>query len=267
VYTRDFMPFDRPHFGYDSTPPRKTPPPDLAFVNASLDSVQRAHTVAALPTIALDRWGYLADQSWWHPLSGGALALVGLFAAPGAALLGVATTAVVFFGYLAHPTWPNWTIYYMELAPILAFLTACGLALVLRVLAREPERALDWSGAPRAAAAMLVAIVFTLPMLRTEVRFDRRQHANNAVYTRQFRDVVAALPGPSILFVRHAKFHEAHRSLVANEPDFAAANTWVAYDRGDSANAALLRRVPDRQAFLFDEARRTINLYRPVASR
>jgi hypothetical protein len=267
VYTRDFMPFDRPHFGYDSTPPRKAPPPDLAFVNASLDSVQRAHTVAALPRIARERWSFLADQSWWHPLSGGALALLGTFAAPGAAMLGLATTAVVFFGYLAHPTWPNWTIYYMELAPMLAFLTACGLALVLRVLAREPWRALDWSGAPRAAVAMLVAVVFTLPMLRKEVRFDRGQHANNAVYTRQFRTVVAALPGPSILFVRHAKFHEAHRSLVVNEPDFAAANTWVAYDRGDSANAALLRRVPDRTGFIFDEARRSINLYRPVATR
>ena len=46
-----------------------------------------------------------------------------------------------------------------------------------------------------------------------------------------------------------------------------AANTWVAYDRGDSANAELLRRVPDRQAFLFDEARRSIHLYRPVATR
>ena len=97
------------------------------------------------------------------------------------------------------------------------------------------------------------------------MRFDRRQHANNAVYTRQFRNVVAQLPGPSVLFVRHAKFHEAHRSLVANEPDFARARIWVAYDRGDSANAALMRRVPDRQAFLFDEARLAINLYRPVA--
>jgi hypothetical protein len=267
VYTRDYMPFDRPHFGYDSTPPRKTPPPDLAFVNMSLDSVQRSHTVAELPNIAHDRWMFLADQSWWHPLSEGALALVGLALAPAAVLLAAATTVVVFFGYLAHPTWPNWTIYYMEIAPVLNFLTVCGLALVLRVIAREPERAWDWSGAPRAAFAMCVAILFTIPMLRREVRFDRGQHANNAIYTREFRNVVAALPGPSVLFVRHAKFHEAHRSLVVNDPDFARSNTWLAYDRGDSANAALMKRIPDRTAFLFDEAHRSINLYRPLASR
>jgi hypothetical protein len=267
VYTKDFMPFDRPHFGYDSTPPRKTPPPDLAFVNLSLDSVQRSHTVAELPNIAHDRWLFLADQSWWHPLSEGALALIGLVLAPPAVLLAAATTVIVFFGYLAHPTWPNWTIYYMEIAPVLAFLTVCGLAVVLRVLAREPERAWDWPGAPRAAVALCAGILFTIPMLRREVRFDRSQHANNAVYTRQFRDVVANLPGPSVLFVRHAKFHEAHRSLVVNDPDFARSNTWVAYDRGDSANAALMRRIPNRTAFLFDEAHRSINLYRPLALR
>lgn len=267
VYTRDYMPFDRPHFGYDSTPPRKTPPPDLAFVNLSLDSVQRSHTVAELPNIAHDRWMFLADQSWWHPLTEGALAIIGLALVPAAVWLAAATTVVVFFGYLAHPTWPNWTIYYMEIAPVLAFLTVCGLALVLRVMAREPERSWDWSRAPRAAVAMCVAILFTIPMLRREVRFDRSQHANNAIYTREFRNVVAALPGPSVLFVRHATFHEAHRSLVVNDPDFATSNTWVAYDRGDSANAALMKRIPDRTAFLFDEQHRRINLYRPVASR
>jgi len=227
--------------------------------------VQRSHTVAELPNIAHDRWLFLADQSWWHPLSEGTLALMGLALAPAAVLLGAATTVIVFVGYLAHPTWPNWTIYYMEIAPVLAFLTACGLALVLRVMAREPTRAWNWDEAPRAAVALCVAILFTIPMLRREVRFDRAQHTSNAIYTREFRNVVAALPGPSVLFVRHAKFHEAHRSLVVNDPDFATANTWVAYDRGDSANAALLRRVPNRQGFLFDEARRSINLYRPGA--
>jgi len=267
VYTRDYMPFDRPHFGYDSTPPRKTPPPDLAFVNLSLDSVQRSHTVAELPNIAHDRWLFLADQSWWHPITEGSLAVLGLALAPAAVWLGAATTAIVFVGYLAHPTWPNWTIYYMEIAPVLAFLTVCGLALVLRVLAREPERAWDWARAPRAAVAMCVAILFTIPMLRREVRFDRFQHGQNAIYTREFRNVVAHLPGPSVLFVRHAKFHEAHRSLVVNDPDFATSNTWLAYDRGDSANAALMKRLPERTAFLFDEQHRSINLYRPVAVR
>jgi hypothetical protein len=155
----------------------------------------------------------------------------------------------------------------MEIAPVLAFLTVCGLALVLRVMTREPERAWDWGTAPRAALALCAAILFTIPMLRREVRFDRRQHANNAIYTREFRNVVAALPGPSVLFVRHAKFHEAHRSLVVNDPVFATSNTWLAYDRGDSANAALMKRVPERTAFLFDEQHRSINLYRPLASR
>ena len=83
VYMRDYMPFDRPHFGYDSTPPRRTPPPDLAFVNASLDSVQRAHTLGGG---AADRegarWTSSRMQSWWEPRVEGGLALLGLASAP-----------------------------------------------------------------------------------------------------------------------------------------------------------------------------------------
>jgi hypothetical protein len=170
---------------------------------------------------------------------------------------------VLFVGYLAHPTWPSWTIYYMELAPVLAFYAVCGFAVILRVLAREPERAWEWARAPRAAFAMLVALVCTLPMLRIEMRFDRRQHLGNANYPSRFRQAVAQIPEKSILFVRHAKWHEGHWSLVENDPDFARSRVWIAYDRGDSLNAALLKRVPDRTAYLYDEARVSINLYQP----
>ncbi|HEX7978282.1 MAG TPA: hypothetical protein VF461_06745 [Gemmatimonadaceae bacterium] len=266
VYMRDYMPFDRPHFGYDSTPPRRTPPPDLAFVNASLDSVQRAHTLAAVPQIAKERAGFLALQSWWDPRVEGGLALLGLATAPLAALVGAASVVILFVGYLAHPTWPSWTIYYMETAPVLAFYAVCGFALLLRVLAREPQRAWEWARAPRAAFALVVALVFCLPMLRVELRFDRRQHLGNANYPGRFRQAVGQIPDRSILFVRHAKWHEGHWSLVENDPDFARSRVWIAYDRGDSANAALLRKVPDRNAYLFDEAHVSINLYRPGAS-
>jgi hypothetical protein len=266
VYMRDYMPFDRPHFGYDSTPPRRTPPPDLAFVNASLDSVQRAHTIAAVPQIAKERAGFLALQSWWDPRVEGGLALLGLATAPLAALVGAASVVVLFVGYLAHPTWPSWTIYYMEIAPVLAFYAVCGFALLLRVLAREPQRAWEWARAPRAAFALVVALVFCLPMLRVELRFDRQQHLGNANYPSRFRQAVGQIPDRSILFVRHAKWHEGHWSLVENDPDFARSRVWVAYDRGDSANAALLRKAPDRNAYLFDEAHVSINLYRPGAS-
>src|SRR4051812_28607059 len=263
VYMRDYMPFDRPHFGYDSTPPRRTPPPDLAFVNASLDSVQRAHTLAAVPQIAKERAGFLALQSWWEPRVEGGLALLGLAAGPIAALVGAATVIILFVGYLAHPTWPSWTIYYMEIAPVLAFYAVCGFAVILRALAREPERAWEWARGPRAALALVVALVCALPLLRVEMQFDRRQHLGNANYPSRFRQAVANIPDRSILFVRHAKWHEGHWSLVENDPDFAHSRVWIAYDRGDSANAALIRRVPQRNAYLFDEAYRSINLYRP----
>jgi hypothetical protein len=266
VYMRDYMPFDRPHFGYDSTPPRRTPPPDLAFVNASLDSVQRAHTLAAVPTIARQRWTFLAMQSWWEPIPELGFAVLGLLLAPPAALVGAVTALIVFVGYLAHPTWPSWTIYYMETAPVFAFYAVCGFTVLLRALAREPEREWSWSRGPRAAFALLVTLVLTLPMIRIEMRFNRNQHLGNANFPSRFAQAVAQMPPRSILFIRHAKWHEGHWSLVTNEPDFAAARTWIAYDRGDSLNRELLRRSGGRTAFLFDEARHSIDPYGPAVT-
>ena len=265
VYMRDYMPFDRPHFGYDSTPPRKTPPPDLAFVNASLDSVQRAHTLAAVPQIARERWTFLSMQSWWEPIPEAGFALLGLLLAPPAALVGAVTALIVFVGYLAHPTWPTWTIYYMQTAPVFAFYAVCGFAVLLRALAREPEREWRWARAPRAAFALVVTLLLALPMIRIEMRFNRFQHLGNANFPARFAMAVAQMPPRSILFVRHAKWHEGHWSLVTNEPDFAATRTWIAYDRGDSLNRELLRRA-GRSAFLFDEARHSIDPYSPVVT-
>ena len=264
VYMRDYMPFDHPHFGWDSTPPRRTPPPDLAFVNASLDSVRRAHTLDAVPQMARDRWTFLAAQSWWEPIPQAGFAVLGVLLAPQAALLGVATLFVVFFGYLAHPTWPSWTIYYMEMAPVFAFYAVCGFSVLLRSIAREPEREWSWARGPRAAFALLVTLLVVLPMVRIEMRFNRAQHLGNANFPRRFAYAISQMPPRSILFVRHAKWHEGHWSLVTNDPDFEAARTWIAYDRGDSANAELLKRVPDRTPFLFDEARHSIDPYRPA---
>jgi hypothetical protein len=108
--------------------------------------------------------------------------------------------------------------------------------------------------------------VLTLPMLRIEIRFNRRQHLGNANFPRRFAMAVAQMPARSILFVRHAKWHEGHWSLVTNEPDFAAARTWIAYDRGDSLNLELLKRAGGRTAFLFDEARLKIDPYPPLVT-
>jgi hypothetical protein len=213
VYMRDYMPFDRPHFGYDSTAPRRTPPPDLAFVNASLDSVQRAHTLAAVPQIARERWRFLAMQSWWEPIPQTGFALLGLVLAPAAALVGAVTALIVFVGYLAHPTWPSWTIYYMEIAPVLAFYAVCGFAVVLRALAREPERAWEWA---RNALYMIdkhdaLEVTLYLMVCRRRLSLDTAnqiaiEHAAHASSTphlvaelqrlakEQFRAVVAAAP-------------------------------------------------------------------------
>ena len=154
----------------------------------------------------------------------------------------------------------------METAPVFAFYAVCGFTVILRALAREPEREWAWARGPRAAFALIVTLLLTLPMIRMEMRFDRNQHLGNANFPSRFAKAVAQMPPRSILFVRHAKWHEGHWSLVTNEPDFAAARTWIAYDRGDSLNRELLKRSEGRTAYLFDEERHTIDPYRPVVT-
>jgi hypothetical protein len=152
----------------------------------------------------------------------------------------------------------------METAPVFAFYAVCGFTVLLRALAREPEREWSWARGPRATFALIVTLVLTLPMIRIEMRFNRNQHLDNANFPSRFAQAVAQMPPKTILFVRHATWHEGHWSLVTNEPDFAAARTWIAYDRGDSLDQELLRRAGGRTAFLFDEARHSIDPYPPV---
>jgi hypothetical protein len=47
--------------------------------------VQRAHTLAAVPTIAGERLTFLAMQSWWEPIPQAGFAVLGLLLAPSAA--------------------------------------------------------------------------------------------------------------------------------------------------------------------------------------
>ena len=264
VYMRDYMPFDRPHFGYDSTPPRRTPPPDLAFVNASLDSVQRAHTLAAVPQIAKERAGFLALQSWWEPTRRGR-------AGAARARRGAARRARRR-GHGGRP------LRRLSRASDLAELDdllhgdRAGAGVLRRVrVRRRPARARARAGARvgvGACPARRVRAASSPSSARSRCCASRcgstgAQHLGNANYPSRFRQAVAHIPDRSILFVRHAKWHEGHWSLVENDPDFARSRVWIAYDRGDSANAALMRRVPDRNAYLFDEAHVSINLYRP----
>jgi hypothetical protein len=266
LYTRDYMPYDYPHFGVVEAQPRRELPSDLATIAPSLLQEERAHTLARAPEIAGERLEPLAQATWRQPLVESLLALLGLLAVPAAAWVGVATVATLFLGYLAHPTWAAWTIYYMEIAPVLVFLSVCGFAQIFRLLA-SAERAgwrAGWRAVPRATNALaalgaLALVVLVLP----EARQVRRVYDTVGSYQRDFLAAVRVIPPPAVLFVHHAPWHSPHLSLITNGPDWPSAPVWIVADRGAARNLELIRRAGGRKAYLYDESRSRIDLYRP----
>jgi hypothetical protein len=267
LYTRDYMPFDYPHFGVEPAAPRREAPPDIAAVNVSLRDLEQQHRVRFLPQIARERYAFLDVTTWREPVPEAALALVGLAVVPAAAWVGVATAVTVFAGYLAHPTWPTWTIYCMEIAPVLVFLTVCGLYRLLGLVAREPAGGAGERGW-RATRALLVVCALSLALVPRDVRMMRQANGTLRLYQQRFRAAAARIPSPRVLlFVRHAATHSEHFTLVANDPDWQDTHVLMAIDRGDARNAEVIRRFPDREPFLFDERAAMINPYRPPAAR
>jgi hypothetical protein len=256
-YTRDYMPFDFPHFGVVNAKPRLTPPPDVAAVNAMLLDVEKQHTLKNIGHDARLRADYLFDSAFPDPKPLFAVFLaVGFLVVPVAGWLGVATLLCTFVAYLAHPTWPWWTVYLFEVTPVLTFLSALGIAAVLRIASGE------WKGRrlpaaplmPRAALGVLTGCVLLTPALLITVAHTRAWFMNSTAERRELEAVVAQLPRlPAIVFVRYGPNHSPHFSLTANSADWQNAPAWIVYDLGE-ASKKLMELAPERQPYVFDEA-------------
>ena len=255
-YTKDYMPFDYPHFGVTTATPRLTPPPDVAAINVSLLATERAHTLANLPHDAQRRARALWSAAFPAPgLLFGALVLVGIVVLPAAGWIAAATLAAAFAAYLAHPTWPEWTVYYFEVAPVLVFLAALGLSTLLRVVAGE------WSGRvlparsamPRATLAGLACCLLLLPALLSMVSRARYAVAAATSERREFEANVARLPHqPVIVFVRYGPKHSPHRSLTVNRADWEHAPAWIVYEMGEESEK-LVQAAPQRHPYIYDQ--------------
>jgi hypothetical protein len=265
LYARDYMPFDYPHFGVDSATPRRELPVDLVKLAVSLRDEERSHTIANLPRVGLLRTAYFMLGTWDAPVVALVLAVVGLVACPMSVWLGVATVGTLFVGYLAHVTWADWTIYYMEVAPVLVFLTACGVASVCAMLARAPGEPIAWRQIPppRATIGIVAACLLLLVGVRREAAMLREMRTANQGYMDRFRTMLDRAPAPSVLFVRYGPRHSSHLTLITNGPDWERAPVWVVADRGHARNAALMALAKGRQGLIFDEGRGELDLYAP----
>ena len=272
TYARLYIPFDHPGFGTTDAKPERSLPPDMQEFSKQFVAVHVTHTLNRLPAIFVSRWSALITEAfhgWRLPLV--LLALVGFAALGVEGWFAVGSALVLTLLYLvyAHPA--GWTIYYLEIFPLLPFLTALGIWTIASTLARPklrvgPSLAREF-GPRQALGAALVVVVLYWPLSR-DVRYARRLEATIQSYHLDFRQRTAEIPDKrAIVFVRYAPWHNVHTSLIANEPDLDDARLWVVYDRGPE-NSKLAALAPDRAAYLYDEGTRALTpIRRTVAGR
>lgn len=269
LYSRMYFPWDAPGFGLDSTPPLRALPPDMERTAELWEQPRREYVPSALPgnlarrtmQVGTDMWG--GQRMILLPF-----AILGLFAMTPALLFALGSGALLLLAYLWFGHAPTWSVYYIEVHPVLALLTALG---VWRCLRWPPGSPRDRSGlrepvAPATAAAVLgVTVVFAIAAGHA-VDGARADGRRLRAYRIAFVDALQTIPfGKSIVFVRYAPSHNPHVSLIDNEPDLARARRWIVYDRGPVENAKLLALAPDRVALLYDEDSGTMGLYAPPA--
>jgi hypothetical protein len=249
LYTQRYVPFDGLGFGVSTgEEPVASVPWDQRITNASFYEEHRRHTVGSLPATAVARARMIGRDMWYEWRGGLAVvALLGLVGAPPALWVGLGALVAQLLLYLAYAHPARWSLYYIEVLPVLAFATALGVMRVLEVGASKTPPS-------RARLAMLAALVVAMiyPTVVT-LRQVRAQIDTDHAYYEAF---VASLPSgsdSSIVFVRYARSHNDGLSLVRTVPDLKAAQIWTVYDRG-AENAQLRRIAPRRSAYLFDES-------------
>ncbi|HVZ49744.1 MAG TPA: glycosyltransferase family 39 protein, partial [Gemmatimonadaceae bacterium] len=136
LYTRQYLPFDVPGYTVNDTPPERGLPPEMERVRAFLHDIKVEQATAPAWRTFAERAGFLlrdAFAGWRLPfVIAFAFGIVvagpaGWFAAGSAVLLVVA--------YVTQAHTRDWTVYYLEAFPVVAYVTARGVRAMLHAIA------------------------------------------------------------------------------------------------------------------------------------
>lgn len=250
-YSARTFPFDHPSLNTDYSAPPRDLPDDIAGLADEQRRQYEQRSVARMPVEFLQRVDQLGAAALPPVFS------VLRFAAPVGLLVagapGVVALAFVFVLVLAHitmPHTPNWTIYYLDVFPIVAFGVVLAVTAMARAFAvRLPAAALHGHGAMAmlAGGGLLAAgsLVWAPP------RVDRHGWMQREVL---FRAGVCALPpGPKTVFVTRRPGSSPHHILVDNDPAWRASDVWVVRAWDPAQHRALMAAAPERAAYHYDE--------------
>lgn len=252
LYNRQYMPYGGLGFGPVSASGSRPLPWDLDRANRDLARLRGRNVPSRLPSKAAGDFQAVAREMWGGRSFLLFFGLAGVLLVPPAVRIAVVCALLLFLGYACY--WmPGWTLYLLELQPVLAVTTAVGVTVFLRAAAArraDPERS-DLT--PLLLAALIFAGSFGTVLAVREAKANQSQAA------RVFREHVRALPEKKVIvFVRYAPAHDGHRSLVVNDPDGQDAAAWIVHDRG-ADDTRLMRLAPERVPYLYDERRKTFS--------
>jgi len=253
-YSRVYFPFDKPGFGVDPTPPLRPLVPEIATVGEDSRALHAPYTLSSVPSAFARRLvGILVWCTDGWRLALGALILAAALHASGVERAGVITIALLLLAYLTFAHSPMWTVYYVEVLPIVYFLSARELGRVLHKFGGlGSEASVRWPAA--AANASLAVALMLLPLGVNDVRRVRTAVDLRNSFHRAADVAMARLPpARAIVFVSYPSSQNPHLGLTRNEPDFASAPRWIVYDRG-IRNAELRAFAPERAAYSLDAA-------------
>ena len=261
AYSRVYFPFDLPGFTRDASPPKRPLPPDYEALADEARRLYRDHVPARALANARERAITVARASLDPRRALPLLLLVPLGAlAAGAAVTGVllASAALQLGAYLLMPHDRAWTVYYLELAPVLPALAALG----ARQLAAWLRRAVGGDARRSLPGVASLAVATTLVVLWRFPAECGRLAASRRVMTARparLRTLVAALPDPRVVvFVRRAPAASPHFAVhdILGAP--ATTPTWIVRDVGPAGNAALLAAAGGRRPYVLDETTMTL---------
>ncbi len=252
-YNQTYLPSDTLGFNVHIPPPRRALPPDQAAIAARFERLKLAHVPKALPKILAIRLLVIGADMWdgWRALLI-VFAGLGILRLPPGGRFAIVSVGIYVLGHLAYCHSVDWSLYYLEILPVLAFVTANGLS---RLRPKSSSGAAGSVGRPEWKAA-LVAVLLCVASGQSLVEAARLRAYRRtlALGSERFEALLASVPeSKAIVFVRYSKTHDVESSLISNAPDLAHERVWRVYDRG-ADDARLVARAPDRAPYVFDEA-------------
>jgi hypothetical protein len=268
-YTRQYMPYDVPGFGLDTTPPLHSITPDLKQLNNVYSAVHPQHVPRNLLRIFLTRVEYLLVSIWGTTYGVMMVfAVLGLITLTATSAFAVASGVVLLLTYMVFATPAQWTLYYYESVPAFALLTASGMAWAASLIGRPRgvpnDDATSWRSKRWTRALVSAAFLLTLPGI-VSLQVNINHHIGDRKFLTGFNRLLASIHDErAIVFVRYAATHTPHITFVRNTANLEGERVWVVYDRGDKENAQLLSLAAGRKSYLFDEIAGKIYVYDPT---